>query len=219
MYGIVFQHLSLKRLSLIIPIEHLLENARDAHKSVICFLFRYTHTHIHTHTRSMSERRAAADHAELLKQLKAKSSKYFKCLICQNNQIKEQTHFRSRRSAQQVHSKQRLTEDERNKWIQMRIKEELKKSPDVYRLSFGRFQGCTIQQVMEKSPGYFASFVQQTSPGNQPYHDKPDLREQLIKAKLWNGIISQSKDKKQSRSTYARGSQLAAPEDDTTGRA
>jgi hypothetical protein len=100
---------------------------------------------------------------------------------------------------------QTLTEDG------TRIRTQIEK--DSYRLSFGRFKGWTIEQVMKVSPGYFASFVQQTAPRDLFYQQQPILKDQLIKAGIWDVILSQTRAKVNKQVISIRSSVSLQPAD------
>lgn len=117
----------------------------------------------------------AASH-QAPKRCSDKSAKYFKCL-----------------SSALAHSRHTHLQDKLTKGrtvTRTQIQKNL--GVEAYRLSFGRFKGWTIERVMKKSPGYFASLVQRTSPRDLFYHDKPDLKEKLIQEGLWDRILTQA---------------------------
>lgn len=145
---------------------------------------------------------------ELFKQLTEKAKKYSRCLTCKGSPIHEKTHFTPRDKSKPKHVKEKLSEAETKEWIRAEIKKQLgesvvapqpahanaqpaissQQSPavgqEVYRLPFGCHKGSTIELVMKKAPGYFASLVQQTPRDKEPLQDRSGYLPKVEKGRV-----------------------------------
>ena len=172
--------------------------------------------------------------ATLFKRMEVKSKKYFKCLTCSGQPIKEKTHFAARSQAA-VHQKKDLSPEEKAEWVRNAVDDELsgpearerrvqaevarvraaqvaaedseaeraardersqEQEAEPYKIRWGGFKGKTIDLVMRLAPTYFASFVQQTKRGREPFETqelKP-IKEELIKQGLWEKVLADGRD-------------------------
>ena len=155
----------------------------------------------------------AAD-GELVEQLHKKSKKYFKCMTCAGNPIKEKTHFVGGR-----HVKEALSGEERQEWVlkqfdiaqggpeieqqhaQAEVARVRASAPiaapidgSVYRLDFGKFSGKSVSEVLKIDADYFAKVVQQTPKSQTPLARKPLLLATLKDFGVWERTLSRGRE-------------------------
>lgn len=123
-------------------------------------------------------------------------SAVWELLDCSGKTVKEQFLSATKRKRRSQRSKHKLSDVEimSLSFRCRRLQQQIKGPVLSYRLSFGMYKGWTVKKVHEKSPDYFASLVQQRPYNMEPYHNKPALKEQLIREGLWDDIVLQSQE-------------------------
>lgn len=160
----------------------------------------------------------AEENAALFERFMAKSKKYFRCLTCKGEPIKERTHFYGGTGR---HEKKGLSEEDRVEWATRQVaaekggaeirlaqvreaiahshaaaareagEEEARAQP--WRIDFGAHskpKAKTLQEIMRVDPMYFAALIQQTPRGFEPLANKPTLKQMLIEEGLWERCVA-----------------------------